>query len=119
MSTPCVWVVAPVVVVVVAAGGLDSPTLCPQKTFKGQGSSSVSNPHPSDLIVRVKVLGRSGFRREGADLYGRVNITLDEAMHGFSRNFTNYDGTVFPLAKSGVSFQGSCQLCTQLHMNGM
>ena len=51
--------------------------LLPQRRFPKLGSSTLSNPSPSDLVVRVKVATPAGFSREGADVLTSVNITIE------------------------------------------
>lgn len=48
-----------------------------QRRFPKLGSSTLSNPTPSDLLVRVKVATPAGFTREGADVLTSVNISLE------------------------------------------
>jgi DnaJ-class molecular chaperone len=48
----------------------------------GQGMPGRIGSRPGDLLVRVRVLPHPVFRREGDDLYARVQVPLDVALLG-------------------------------------
>ncbi|KAH0786327.1 DnaJ domain containing protein [Histomonas meleagridis] len=62
--------------------------------FKNAGDTSEANA-PSDIEVEIVSRPHPLFRREGANLHMDVRVTLREALVGFSRKFTNIDGSEF------------------------
>ena len=51
--------------------------------FEGEGDA-VSNAIPGDVIVVIKVSRDSRFRRDGDDLFTKIDITFEEAILGFN-----------------------------------
>lgn len=56
-----------------------------------------------DLVFTVTQLPHPQFRRDGDDLHIRMDITLENALLGFTRTFTHLDGHKVEVAKKGVT----------------
>lgn len=56
-----------------------------------------------DLVFTVTQVPHQHFRREGHDLHIRMDISLEDALLGFSRSFTHLDGHKVEVVKKGVT----------------
>ena len=85
------------------------------------GSSTLERPVAGDLVFRLETERTSRWKRDGADVLMSVNITLDvgavlwllrsylqEAVTGFQRELTSFDGSSLTVVKKGVTFIGEC-----------
>ena len=59
------------------------------------------NVRAGPVIFKVQQLSHSKFQRVGNDLKVRVNISLREALLGFSREITHLDGHVVKIDREG------------------
>jgi len=60
----------------------------------GQGGAGPHGGPPGDLYLIPKITGHPFLRREGADLYMTLPITVGEAMHGAEVRVPTFDGSV-------------------------
>jgi len=58
---------------------------------------------PGDVIFKVKTLPHKRFVRKGDDLYTTVNVTLLEALVGFSKKMKHLDGHDVEIKKSDIT----------------
>lgn len=58
---------------------------------------------PGDVIVELTQKDHSRFRREGNDLHYEMQITLKEALLGFSKIVPHLDGHEVVVASKGIS----------------
>ena len=56
-----------------------------------------------DLVFTVQQIPHPQFRRDGDDLHIRMDISLENALLGFTRTFTHLDGHKVEVAKKGVT----------------
>jgi DnaJ-related protein SCJ1 len=54
-----------------------------------------------DLIFEIKQTPHSTFKRIQDNLYATIEISMMEAMNGFTRTLTHLDGTQIEIVKSG------------------
>jgi DnaJ family protein B protein 11 len=74
-------------------------------TFFGEGDATASH-RSGDLIFVIRALPHKVFQRNGNDLRMRLDITLKEALVGFTRKIQRLDGTDFELTISEIIRQG-------------
>lgn len=60
-----------------------------------------------DLVVEVSARGHERFKREGRDLHSEVEITLREALVGFSRTIQLLDGSTLTVQRDGITLPDS------------
>ena len=65
-----------------------------QLRLRGRGQPGIGGGPPGDAYVEVHVLPHSLFKREGANIYAEVPVTLSEAVLGGSINVPTIDGPV-------------------------
>jgi DnaJ-class molecular chaperone len=56
-----------------------------------------------DLVFTVHQIPHAQFRRDGDDLHIRMDISLENALLGFSRSFTHLDGHKVEVSKKDVT----------------
>ena len=56
-----------------------------------------------DLIFIVNQIPHPHFTRDGNDLHIRMDITLEDALLGFTRTFTHLDGHKVEVTKTGIT----------------
>jgi DnaJ-related protein SCJ1 len=81
---------------------------CPEShilTVEGKGNE-VPDMVPGDLKIRITAEPHPIFRREGSSLYMRVNLSLEEALFGFSKEVPHLDGSKIHLKRSAVTQPG-------------
>lgn len=77
--------------------------------FEGAGDAA-PDVDPGDVVVNVRSSPVAGdMRRVGHDLYYTVALPLHEALLGFDKSFTHYDGHKFDLKRSGPTQPGHVQ----------
>jgi len=91
---------------------LDVPRGAPEGhevVFEGEGDES-PDWEPGDVVLRVRSRAeKGGLRRKESSLYWKETIGVDEALLGFTRNFTHLDGHVVSLVRKGVTQPGFVQ----------
>lgn len=92
---------------------LDVPRGAPEGhevVFEGEGDES-PDWEPGDVVLRVRSRAeKGGLRRKESSLYWKETIGVDEALLGFTRNFTHLDGHVVSLVRKGVTQPGFVQI---------
>ncbi len=71
-----------------------------QIVFEQEGDEAPETT-PGDVIFKVKTLPHKRFTRRGNDLYASVNVTLLEALVGFSKKLKHLDGHEVEIKKNG------------------
>merc|ERR1712216_92771 len=61
---------------------------------------------PGDVIVELKQKSHPDFRRDGNDLHANLDITLKEALLGFSKTLVHLDGHPVTISEDGVTKPG-------------
>lgn len=84
--------------VTIPAGIADGKTI----RLKGKGSGGAMGQTPGDLLLKVSVLPKPGFRREGQDVYTTVRIPFPTAVFGGQVPVQTIDGTVLCSLKPGT-----------------
>jgi len=56
-----------------------------------------------DLVFTVQQIPHSQFRRDGNDLHIRMDISLENALLGFTRTFTHLDGHKVEVTKNDIT----------------
>lgn len=82
----------------IPAGIADGKTI----RLKGKGEAGRNGGASGDLLLRVSVLDKSGFRREGQDVYTTVQVPFATAVFGGEVPVQTIDGTVMCSLKSGT-----------------
>lgn len=75
------------------------------KVFAGDGSETSFN-HAGDVILKVVTEMPANFTRRGADVHTSANITLAQALTGFTINVTSWRGDNVSVTQSGVTEEG-------------
>jgi|688.fasta_scaffold848691_1 DnaJ-class molecular chaperone len=70
--------------------------------FEGESEQS-PDWFPGDIIFVLRVRPHSRFTRKGYDLFTNVEITLKEALLGYSKRITHLDGHVVQIDFTGVT----------------
>lgn len=76
-----------------------------QVTFKGGGEQK-PNMIPGDLVFAIKETGHPLFRRSGLSLFVDVEVSLKEALLGWTRELTHLDGRTLKIAVTEVTRPG-------------
>ncbi|WFD34294.1 DnaJ- protein scj1 [Malassezia cuniculi] len=77
-----------------------------QYVFEGAGDAS-PGIDPGDVVVHIHSTPQPGdMRRVGHDLYYTVPLSLNEALFGFDKSFTHYDGHAFDFKRDGPTQYG-------------
>lgn len=58
---------------------------------------------PGDIVFRLRITPHDNFTRAGQDIANRQNISLPEALAGFSREIKLPNGTVLDVGQSGIT----------------
>jgi DnaJ-related protein SCJ1 len=91
---------------------LDVPRGAPEGhevVFEGEGDES-PDWEPGDVVLRVRSRAeKGGLRRKESSLYWKETIGVDEALLGFTHNFTHLDGHVISLVRKGITQPGFVQ----------
>ena len=80
--------------------------------LRGKGAPGIGGQEPGDLLLKVKVLGKTGFERKGMDLYTTVNVPFTTAVFGGEVPVQTLDGRVICKIKEGT------QSGTKLRLKG-
>eukprot|EP01067_Filipodium_phascolosomae_P006185 Filipodium_phascolosomae@DN4460_c0_g1_i1.p1 len=69
-------------------------------TYAGEGDEM--HGQPSDIVLVVRTKPHSEFRRDGNNLIKKVNISLSQALTGFSHNVKTLDGRSIPVNQTEI-----------------
>ena len=58
---------------------------------------------PGDIVFRISVAPHDRFHRDGNDLHHTMDITLKQALLGFSQKIRQLDGRLIEVKQSGVT----------------
>ena len=70
--------------------------------LRGKGQPGVGGGQPGDLILKVNVREKPGFRREGADVYTTVSVPFTTAVFGGEVSVQTIDGRVLCKIRPGT-----------------
>lgn len=70
--------------------------------FPGEGDA-ITTALPGDVIIQIQVIKNDKFRREGDDLYAKMEVSFEEALFGFERSLVHLDGRKVGVSKKGIS----------------
>ena len=76
----------------------------------GKGMPGYGSGQPGDLLLKVNVAARPGFRREGIDVYTSVSIPFITAVLGGNAMVETLDGKVLCTIKPGTQSQTKIRL---------
>ncbi len=82
----------------IPAGIRDGKTI----RLKGRGKPGRGGAEPGDLLLKVRVLPKPGFRLEGMDIYTRLRIPFWTAVFGGEAQVETIDGTVLCRIREGT-----------------
>lgn len=82
---------------------VDIPAGAPERylirlPYKGHQMPGVRS---GDVVVRLTTKPHPVFRRQGRDLHARIDVSLKEALLGFSRTLTHLDGRQLVIERDG------------------
>ena len=70
--------------------------------LRGKGAPGINGGNPGDLLLKVRVQEKPGFRREGKDIYTTVSIPFTTAVFGGEVPIQTLYGTVLCKIKEGT-----------------
>lgn len=70
--------------------------------LQGKGRTGIGTGQPGDLLMKVKVGGKPGFRREGMDVYTSVSIPFTTAVFGGEAEVRTLNGKVRCKIQAGL-----------------
>ena len=70
--------------------------------LRGKGQPGTGGGEPGDLILKVNVQDKPGFRREGADVYSTISVPFTTAVFGGEVSVQTIDGRVVCKIRPGT-----------------